>query len=41
MYSNNPEANHDCRLKPDHFEFELPLKEGENEVLLRSEVTDR
>lgn len=37
---NDPEANHDCRLKPDHFEIELPLQAGENEILLRSQVTE-
>ena len=37
---NDPEANHDCRLKPDHFPVELPLKAGENTILLRSQVTE-
>ncbi len=37
----DPEANHDCRLKPDNFEFTLPLKKGDNEIILRSEVTER
>jgi len=37
---NDPESNYDCRLKPDHFEIELPLKKGENVILLRSEVTE-
>jgi hypothetical protein len=37
---NDPEANHDCRLKPDQFEIELPIKQGENTVYLRSEVTE-
>ncbi|MBN1780840.1 hypothetical protein JW948_06935 [bacterium] len=37
---NDPEANHDCRLKPDQFEFGLPLKAGDNTILLRSQVTE-
>ncbi len=37
---NDPEANHDCRLKPDHFEIELPLQAGENAILLRSQATE-
>lgn len=37
---DDPESNHDCRLKPDQFKIELPLKVGENVVLLRSEVTE-
>lgn len=37
---NDPESNHDCRLKPDNFEIELPLKKGENVILLRSEVIE-
>ncbi len=37
---NDPESNHDCRLKPDNYEMELPLKKGENEILLRSEVIE-
>lgn len=37
---NDTESNHDCRLKPDHFEIKLPLKKGENVILLRSEVIE-
>lgn len=37
---NDPEANHDCRLKPDNYELILPLKKGDNEIILRSEVTE-
>lgn len=38
---NDPESNYDCRIKPDHFEFQLPLKKGNNTILLRSEVLER
>ncbi|MCP4536146.1 MAG: hypothetical protein GY832_03280 [Chloroflexi bacterium] len=37
---NDPESNHDCRLKPDHFEIELELEKGENIILLCSKVTE-
>ncbi|MCP4726571.1 MAG: hypothetical protein GY863_16115 [bacterium] len=38
---NDPESNHDCRLKPDNYEFDLPLQKGENVLLLRSEVIEK
>ena len=37
---NDPESNRDCRIKPDHFELLLPLKKGNNIILLRSEVVE-
>ena len=35
---NDPEANHDCRLKPRNYKVTLPLNKGDNEIILQTQT---